>query len=115
MLLDRAAKKIRFVRQAAAELGAVNVEPAQAALADYRPPTRFSTVVTRATMSLDVLWAGSETLLGPHGVVLAMKGRVPHQELKRLGPRTTPEVVRLEVPGLRAERHLVIITRPLAT
>ena len=122
VLVDRAAKKIRFVRQAAAELGATNVEPLHVALQDHRTEARYATIVTRASLPLEVLWAESRTLLAPGGIVLAMKGRAPHAEVEPLTscPSGVPagsapsgpyaEIVRVQVPGLPAERHLVILS-----
>ena len=50
-------------------------------------------------------------LLAPRGRVLAMKGRVPDAEIRALPKGWRAEVVPLRVPGVDAERHLVILHR----
>jgi 16S rRNA (guanine527-N7)-methyltransferase len=40
-----------------------------------------------------------------------MKGRAPDDEIKDLPRGWQAEVIRLHVPGLDAERHLVVISR----
>ena len=50
--------------------------------------------------------------LAPGGTLVAMKGVLPHEELAQLPPEVrvvaTPALL---VPGLAAERHLVIMER----
>ena len=50
--------------------------------------------------------------LAPGGVLAAMKGIYPHEELALLpaGWRLR-EAVRLTVPGLRAQRHLLLLVQ----
>jgi 16S rRNA (guanine527-N7)-methyltransferase len=50
-------------------------------------------------------------LVGAHGRLLAMKGRAPDDEVRALPRGWRAEVVKLRVPGLDAERHLVSISR----
>jgi 16S rRNA (guanine527-N7)-methyltransferase len=50
-------------------------------------------------------------LVAPRGRLLAMKGRLPDQEIRELPRNWRAEVVKLRVPGLDAERHLVSLTR----
>jgi 16S rRNA (guanine527-N7)-methyltransferase len=52
----------------------------------------------------------SSHLLAPNGVFAAMKGLYPFEEIARL-PREfrVSKVIRLQVPLLAAERHLVMI------
>ncbi len=55
-------------------------------------------------------WGGH--LLAPDGRWLALKGRLPQDELAALPEEFRVEdVVALRVPGLDAERHLVVIRR----
>ncbi|MEA2080474.1 MAG: 16S rRNA (guanine(527)-N(7))-methyltransferase RsmG, partial [Pseudomonadota bacterium] len=47
-LLDANAKKLRFVRQAASELGLGNVEVVQSRMQEYQPARSFDMVISRA-------------------------------------------------------------------
>lgn len=110
VLLDAAAKKIRFVLQMALELKLFNVEAVHARVERYAAPARFDTIVTRAFAEAGRSFALCHHLLAPGGKFLAMKGRYPEAEraaLAALNPRIFP----LRVPGLGAERHLIEITQ----
>jgi 16S rRNA (guanine527-N7)-methyltransferase len=109
VLLDRSAKKVRFVLQAAIELGLGNVATEHTRIEDYAPQERFDTVVARAYASLTDIWSQTARLLAREGVVLAMKGRAREIEHETL-PEARIETVELSVPGLDAERHLVVMT-----
>lgn len=110
VLLDGNGKKIRFVRQAALELGLGGVEAVQARMESYRPPQKFATIISRAVAELETLWRAAEPLLATPGRVLLMKGRRPETELAALSA-LNPQCHRLNVPGLEAERHLIEIRR----
>ncbi len=107
-LLDSNAKKVRFVRQAAAELGLDNVEVVHARMQEYQPPRSFAMVISRAVASLDELHRQTVHLLRPGGRMLFMKGAVPEQEIGVLQDgRSGLHIERVNVPGLAAERHLL--------
>jgi 16S rRNA (guanine527-N7)-methyltransferase len=113
-LLDSNGKKVRFVRQAVLELGLGNVMPVQARLQAYRPRANFATITARALAPLAGLCADCAPLAAPGGVLLALKGREPGQEVAALvaAPpprvRTAAVVVHpLTVPMLDAERCLI--------
>lgn len=110
VLLDGNGKKIRFVRQAALELGLSGVEAVQARMESYRPQQKFATIISRAVAELETLWRAAEPLLATPGRVLLMKGRRPEAELAALSA-PNPQCHRLSVPGLEAERHLIEIRR----
>ena len=80
-LLDPVRKKTRFCAHAAMTLGLDNVEIASERLAVHRPPHRYSTVISRAALSLSDLVAGATPLLEPFGRIIAMKGLCPDAEL----------------------------------
>jgi 16S rRNA (guanine527-N7)-methyltransferase len=108
-LLDSNAKKVRFLTQAVIELKPANVEVVRARAEEYRPPRLFDTVVARAVCSLRELLGITRHLIAPEGRLLAMKGTYPQAELDDLGADgPVPQVHRLNVPGLAAERHLVV-------
>lgn len=109
-LLDSNGKKTRFVRQAASELGLLNVTVVQARIESYPGPEKFDTIVSRAVASLAELAASAEPLAARPARLLVMKGRYPHEELAALDPQTGSVLVHpLQVPFLEGERHLIEI------
>jgi 16S rRNA (guanine527-N7)-methyltransferase len=108
-LVDSNGKKTRFLRAAVRELGLANVRVVEGRV--EAATGRFDCVTARAFASLaDMLgWGGH--LLAPGGRWLALKGRFPQDELASLPPGFAVQAVEpLAVPGLDAERHVVIIT-----
>jgi len=107
-LLDANAKKLRFVRQAVAELRLGNVEVVQARMQEYQPGRAFDMVISRAVSGLEELYRQSRHLLAPRGRMLFMKGALPDEEMAAFAPgRETLHIERLDIPGLDAERHLL--------
>jgi 16S rRNA (guanine527-N7)-methyltransferase len=108
-LIDSNGKKIRFVEHAVRTLGLANVTPRQARAESLRESPPYDTVLARAFAALPELLAAVRGLCGPSTRVLAMKGRRPDAELAAIDTARwrVDEIVRLEVPGLGAERHLV--------
>ena len=106
VLLDGNGKKARFCRHAVTALGLPNVEVVEERADRYAPPAPFDAAVVRAVGSL----ARIRALVRPRcrGPILAMKGRYPARELEALG-EVPFEAARLRVPGLEAERHLVVL------
>jgi 16S rRNA (guanine527-N7)-methyltransferase len=109
VLIDANGKKQRFVAHAARTLGLANVEPMQARVEEVRPAQPFDTVLARAFAPLPQLLQWVAPLCGPETRVLAMKGRLPVDEIAAVAPPWVIEqVVPLTVPGLHEERHLII-------
>ena len=110
LLVDSNGKKARFLREAVRRLDLKHVRVAESRVEDVEGT--FDCITARAFASLaDMLgWGGH--LLAPGGVWLAMKGRIAEDELDAVpaGFRAG-NVVALNVPGLDAERHLVILKR----
>jgi 16S rRNA (guanine527-N7)-methyltransferase len=109
-LIDGTQKKIRFVAEAIAALDIRNAQ-ATAARAENYPEKNFDVVTVRAVASLAEVVHNAGGLLGPRGRLLAMKGKSPADELRELPRGWHAEVIALKVPGLDAERHLVVISR----
>ncbi len=117
-LLDSNQKKTAFLRQAVIELGLPNVEvhagraeqfhasPA----ATLKTPQHYSGIIARAFAETAQLVALTQHLLAPQGRWYVMKGVYPHEELARLpvGAQLLSAHA-LQVPGLAAERHLLIL------
>ena len=108
-LLDAVAKKVDFVEMAVLELGLTNVEAVHARIEAFRPSEPFQTIVSRAVGSLLELWKSCARLLAGGGRLVVYKGKHPSEELAELPREVRYRVVPVEVPFLRAERHLVII------
>lgn len=108
-LLDRSAKKVRFVTQTAIELGLGNAHPVQSRVEDYSPDQPFDTILVRAYGSLVEIWQQTRRLLNEHGQILAMKGRLS-EICGEVAEGMRAKVFPLQVPGLEAERHLVEMT-----
>ena len=106
VLLDGNGKKARFCRHAVRALGLPNVEVVEGRAEGGAPSPPFDAAVVRAVGSL----ARVRDLVRPccRGPILAMKGRYPDRELEEL-EGVCFETARLRVPGLEAERHLVVL------
>lgn len=111
-LLDSNHKKCAFLRQAVAELGLRNVQVVCERLESWRTLERFDCVVSRALAEIAEVIGLVQHLLAPGGVIAAMKGLHPFEEIERIPPGYRVRQVRaLTVPGLDARRHLVLIER----
>jgi 16S rRNA (guanine527-N7)-methyltransferase len=81
----------------------------------WRPAELFDIVISRAFSDLPGFIEAGKHLCHPTGFLAAMKGVYPDEELAQLGSDATLErVVPLNVPGLKAARHLVLL-RPAAS
>jgi 16S rRNA (guanine527-N7)-methyltransferase len=104
--LDAVAKKTAFVQQVAAELKLPNLRGLHARVETLSGS--YDVISSRAFASLPDFYAGSMRLLAEEGVWLAMKGKVPEDELAALPPGLDVfHVEQLTVPGFDAERCIV--------
>jgi len=108
-LNDSNRKKTTFLRQAAIELGLGNVHVHPGRVEEWHPDEPFRVVISRGFAELTDFISACGHLLRKGGVLVAMKGVYPHEELART-PATArcDAVIRVEVPLLGAERHLVV-------
>ncbi|OAI18999.1 16S rRNA (guanine(527)-N(7))-methyltransferase RsmG [Methylomonas sp. MED-D] len=104
-LVDSNSKKTRFVRQAALELKLGNVDVVHARVEQWAPDAGFDAVLTRAFASLPDIVALTGHLLAEDGILLAMKGQNPRDELAGIDAET--QLIPLTVPGIDAERCLI--------
>lgn len=111
-LLESNHKKSAFLTQAVAELQLANAAVVTERVEAWQTDQRFDTIVSRAFAELGEFVTLSNRLLAPDGILAAMKGVHPFEEIERLpqGFRVR-EVIPLRVPGLDAERHLVVVSR----
>jgi len=111
-LLDSNHKKCAFLRQAIAELGLKNARVVCERVESWRPVGKFDCIISRALADIAEVIALVKHLLAPGGVIAAMKGVYPFEEIERVPPEfRVRQVHALAVPGLGAERHLVLIER----
>lgn len=109
-VVDSNGKKARFLREAARSLKLANVTVIEGRVEDVEG--RYDCVTARAFAALADMLAWGGQLLAANGTWLAMKGRVLEEELAGVPADFRIEAVHaLEVPGLEAERHLVVVRR----
>ena len=110
VLLDSLGKRISFIRNAVRELGLTNVEPVLSRVEDYHPDHQFDGVLSRAFASLKDMTEWCYHLPKSDGLFYALKGLYHEEEVKELNPQFKVKyVIKLEVPELTGERHLVIL------
>lgn len=116
VLLDSNSKKTRFVKQAAIELRLENVTVEHSRAEQYQPQHLFDVVLSRAFASLSDMLSWCAHLRNKGGIFLAMKGVNPREEREQL-PNSFRilDQYQLTVPGLDAERHVVLIDSPEGT
>lgn len=111
-LVESAGKKARFMREAVRTLGLANARVVEGRIEAVDSHGGFDAITARALATLPLLVELGGRLLKPDGVLLAMKGVDPAAEIAALpaGWRWLA-THRLAVPGLDAERHLVVVGR----
>ncbi|TZF89663.1 16S rRNA (guanine(527)-N(7))-methyltransferase RsmG [Cognatilysobacter lacus] len=111
-LVESAGKKARFMRQAIRELGLADVRVAESRIETLDEPGAYAAITARALATLPLIIELGGHLLSDDGVLLAMKGTYPADEVAQLPAGwTLRESHPLTVPGLQAERHLVVVGR----
>ncbi len=108
--VDSNHKKVAFMTQAAIELKLANVEAHAVRVEDLVPAAPFDIVISRAFSDLATFASTSARHLAPAGVLAAMKGVHPDEELNDV-PDDLAVVGKpaLTVPGLDAARHLILM------
>ena len=84
VLLDSNGKKTRFLVQASGQLGLENVEVVNQRVEQYQVQELFDVIISRAFSSLGQFLSACNHLLSPGGQFLAMKGKLPEDELHHL-------------------------------
>ncbi len=112
-LVDANGKKTRFLREAVRALRLSNVRIEAQRVETVRG--EFDTVMARAFAALADMLELAGHLLAPDGILLALKGQLRKDEILGLPDGfVISEVKPLQVPGLAAARHAVIIQRSQA-
>ncbi len=107
VLLDSNNKKIRFLTVVIATLKLNNVTAIQKRVEQYQPDQLFDCIVIRALTSVAEMVKKTQYLYNEHGILVAMKGKYPIEELQEIQKHVI--VHSLKVPLLNEQRHVVII------
>lgn len=112
-LVESNGKKARFLREAVRQLKLTNADVAESRIEAVDRPAAFDAITARALATLpDILAVGGHLPKTGGGRLLAMKGVNPVDEIAALPAGWRLDTVTpLKVPGLDAERHLVVIAR----
>jgi 16S rRNA (guanine527-N7)-methyltransferase len=109
-LLDSNHKKGAFLRQAVIECELGNADVHVGRAEEWHPQARFDVAASRAFSDLAGFAEAALALLKPGGALAAMKGVYPDEELALLPAGVTLEhAIPLRVPGLKADRHLIVL------
>ncbi|AIR05392.1 16S rRNA methyltransferase [Cedecea neteri] len=109
-LLDSLGKRVRFLRQVQHELKLENITPVQSRVEDFPAEPPFDGVISRAFASLSDMVNWCHHLPAENGRFYALKGVRPDEEITELPVGFSVEnIVKLNVPSLEGERHLVLI------
>lgn len=109
--VDARSKKIQFQTLVAAELQLENFQAVHARVEDIDAELPFDQIISRAFSSLLNFTDWTVNLIAPDGQWLAMKGRLPNEELAELEEERGRKPVAMEkltVPNFNGERHLII-------
>ena len=107
-MVDTVQKKATFLQQAAIQLGLKNVAAHHARVEQMSG--QYAQISSRAFAEIGLFVSLTRHLLAPGGRWLAMKGVRPDEEIAALpADIVVDQVIPLHVPGLDAERHLIIL------
>ena len=112
VMVDPNHKKAAFLTQAAIELGLRNAVAHATRVEALGNEAPFDVVISRAFADLATFAATSARHLAADGMLVAMKGVRPDDEIADVKDAFTVESIPLDVPGLDAARHLVILRKP---
>ena len=113
-LIDTVKKKTAFLTQVKAELGLEQVTVHSGHVEKLVSENTFDVITSRAFAELIDFVNLSGHLLEQDGSMIALKGKMPEEEIQRLPLAWRVEKVEsLSVPGMQADRHLVWIKKNL--
>jgi 16S rRNA (guanine527-N7)-methyltransferase len=117
VLVDRHERKIRFVRQAARELGLENVTTWCGDITSSAAPGDCDTVVTRAVAAPAEAWRLARGVLRPGGRLLLMAHGQGEAGIEEAVPDDAQVVarVRIPIPGLALPHGLLVLERVAAS
>ena len=107
--LDSNQKKIRFIKQVASELGLKNLTPVASRIEAHEGT--YQVITSRAFASLVDFVTHSQSKLADNGIICAMKGVEPVDEIQALQNEWQINTQVLTVPELYESRHLIYLQR----
>ena len=107
--LDSNQKKIRFIKQVASELGLKNLTPVASRIEAH--VGSYQVITSRAFASLVDFVTHSQSKLADNGIICAMKGVEPVDEIQALQNEWQINTQVLTVPELYESRHLIYLQR----
>ena len=107
--LDSNQKKIRFIKQVASELGLKNLTPVASRIEAHEGT--YQVITSRAFASLVDFVTHSQSKLADNGIICAMKGVEPIDEIQALQNEWQINTQVLTVPELHESRHLIYLQR----
>lgn len=107
--LDSNQKKIRFIKQVASELGLKNLTPVASRIEAHAGS--YQVITSRAFASLVDFVTHSQSKLADNGIICAMKGVEPVEEIQALQNEWQINTQVLTVPELHESRHLIYLQR----
>lgn len=107
--LDSNQKKIRFIKQVASELGLKNLTPVASRIEAHEGT--YQVITSRAFASLVDFVTHSQSKLADNGIICAMKGVEPIDEIQALQNEWQINTQVLTVPELYESRHLIYLQR----
>ena len=107
--LDSNQKKIRFIKQVASELGLKNLTPVASRIEAH--VGSYQVITSRAFASLVDFVTHSQSKLADNGIICAMKGVEPVDEIQALQHEWQINTQVLAVPKLYESRHLIYLQR----
>lgn len=107
--LDSNQKKIRFIKQVASELGLKNLTPVASRIEAHAGS--YQVITSRAFASLVDFVTHSQSKLADNGIICAMKGVEPIDEIQALQHEWQINTQVLTVPELHESRHLIYLQR----
>ena len=107
--LDSNQKKIRFIKQVASELGLKNLTPVASRIEAHAGT--YQVITSRAFASLVDFVTHSQSKLADNGIICAMKGVEPVDEIQALQNEWQINTQVLTVPQLHESRHLIYLQR----
>jgi len=110
LLVDSNGKKIGFINHIINLLGIKNVKTKKIRIENFFPDQVFDTVIARALSSLPNLIKLSQHLLKEEGVLIAMKGKHPSDELKLIDDSWATDVRKVSVECMSDKhRHIILL------